>query len=139
MNTTTLEQQLIRHEGWRNRPYEDSVGVITIGVGHNLEAKPVSDELIMLWLKDDIAEAVSSLFDQHFWVASIDVVRREVFINMVFNLGIRRFSGFRKMLKAAKEGDWEEASRQALDSKWASQVGGRATELAEQLRTGKRA
>jgi len=40
------------------------------------------------------------------------------------------------MLTAIKNEEWDEAARQALDSKWAQQVGSRATELAEMLRTG---
>ena len=34
------------------------------------------------------------------------------------------------------ESDWEEASEQFLDSRWADQVGNRASELAEMIRTG---
>ena len=136
---TALEEQLIRHEGYRDRPYEDSVGVLTIGIGHNLEAHPVKKEIIMEWFREDITEAVEELMRAYPWVGDIKQERREVFINMVFNLGLPRFSGFRKMLKHAEKGEWEEAADQALDSKWAKQVGGRAIELSYQLRSGERA
>ena len=55
---------------------------------------------------------------------------------MVFNLGINRFMGFKNMLRAAKEANYEEAARQMLDSRWATQVGARATKLATAMRSG---
>lgn len=133
-----LEQQLIRHEGLRDKPYEDSVGVLTIGVGHNMETHPVAQDIIMRWLREDIEEAKNGLFQSFPFVATVERVRQEVFINMSFNLGITRLRGFKKMWAAVERGDWEIAAKEMIDSKWARQVGKRATELAEQLHTGER-
>jgi len=63
-------------------------------------------------------------------------LRREVLINMRFNLGMSRLMGFVKMWQAIDDENWEAASKEMLDSLWAKQVGSRATELAEQMRTG---
>ena len=55
-------------------------------------------------------------------------------VNMVFNLGMPRLKKFKKMLAAIEAGDGEQAYVQALDSKWADQVKGRATRIAEIFR-----
>ena len=47
---------------------------------------------------------------------------------MVFQLGIGRFSGFKKMIKYAIAGNWKEAARELMDSKYARQVPKRAEE-----------
>lgn len=37
MNLTALKEELIRDEGLRLKPYRDTVGKLTIGVGRNLD------------------------------------------------------------------------------------------------------
>jgi lysozyme len=66
-------------------------------------------------------------------------VRARVLINMAFNMGIYGLMGFRRMLSAFYDGEFEKASREMIDSAWARQVGKRAIELAEMMRTGKEA
>lgn len=133
----TLESQLVRHEGYRNLPYEDSKGIITIGIGHNMEAKPVADDIIQRWFQEDLQEARDFLYNNWPWIQNIDEARRDAFLNMAFNLG-SKLKGFRHMFSAAKRGEWNQAAAEALDSVWAAQVGNRAIELAEQIKTGKR-
>ena len=64
-------------------------------------------------------------------------VRREVLVNMSFNLGYPRLSGFVKFQQALLEGDYETAADEMLDSKWArDDVPNRAKRLARIMRTG---
>lgn len=42
-NRFKLTQELKRDEGYRDRPYFDSLGILTIGIGHALGSKPVPD------------------------------------------------------------------------------------------------
>ena len=55
---------------------------------------------------------------------------------MLFNLGLPRLKTFKKFLAACEAGDFDLASVEMLDSKWASQVGNRAIELSEQMKAG---
>jgi lysozyme len=55
---------------------------------------------------------------------------------MCFNLGMPRLRQFRNMLAALEAGDFETAAREALDSRWAGQVGARAERIAAQIRDG---
>lgn len=55
---------------------------------------------------------------------------------MHFNIGLARLKGFAKALAAIERGDYKTAAAEMLDSKWARQVGKRASELAKQMETG---
>jgi len=136
--TSQLRDMLIRHEGKRHNPYLDSEGIMTIGVGRNLTRKPaISYGEMMMMLDNDLDDAEHDLCYAYPWLVSKDDdVRRDVLIDMVFNLGICRFKGFKKMIAAFEVDDYEECARQMLDSKWARQVGRRADELAHMMVTG---
>ena len=131
-----LTEQLIRHEGLRLKPYKCTAGKTTIGVGRNLDDRGITAEEATMLLENDIEVSKKDLISLFPIVASVSQPRREALINMCFNLGINRLSRFRKMWAAIANDDWDSASKEALDSMWARQVGRRATELAEQLRTG---
>ena len=131
----TLRDQLIKHEGLRLKPYLDTEGIPTIGVGHNLN-EGISLAVAMFMLDDDISKHTHELERAHPVVKRLDQVRRDVLINMAFNLGVSRLSGFRKMWRAIHDEDWERAADEMMDSKWARQVGRRAAELSLQMRDG---
>ena len=66
----------------------------------------------------------------------LDAVRQAVIANMAFNLGFAGLMGFKNMWAAIGRRDWESASEEMLNSKWARQVGVRAVELSEIMQTG---
>jgi lysozyme len=127
-------EQLRRDEGMRRTVYTDSVGVLTVGVGHNLRDAPLSDEAIDQMLRDDLAVVERACRELPVWSA-LSSPRRGVLLNMAFNLGVTGLSHFTVMLAKLTQGDYVAASAAMLDSVWASQVGRRATRLAEQMRT----
>lgn len=137
MNRQRLITSLIEHEGIRKLPYEDSVGKLTIGIGHNLEDMPLTNAAIEFICNDDIAIAEGEL-DKNWkgWRKDINDPRQNVLIEMVFNLGWPRFSKFVKLREAVEAQDFDKAADEMLDSKWAKQVGRRADNLAKQMRTG---
>jgi lysozyme len=127
--------QLELHEDRRTKPYVDTVGKITIGVGRNLTDKGLSDSEIDYLLMNDIRECTDDL-KTFLWWDDLDEVRRNVLIDMRFNLGPSRFRQFRATLMAVGMGDYVTASDQMLKSKWAAQVKGRARRLARMMATG---
>lgn len=133
-----LHEQLIRHEGLRLGLYKCPADKWTIGVGHNIEDLGISSQVAMMMLNEDVDRALYELLENLPWVAGITPVRREVFVNMVFNLGITSFLGFKKMLAHAEIAEWHQAALEGFDSKWARQVGQRANELMAQLEAGKK-
>jgi lysozyme len=71
------------------------------------------------------------------WFAKLDEVRQAVLINMAFNLGTAGLLAFVNTLRYVKNGDYRQAAKNMLLSKWSRQVGKRADELALQMETGK--
>lgn len=131
-----LKEQLIRHEGLKFKPYKCTADKLTIGVGHNLDDKGLSYYIINLILEEDIQDCISDLNNNIPWWINLDGVRRAVLVNMCFNLGINRLLKFKKTLSLIQDNKFEEASIEMLNSLWAKQVGKRAVELSDQLRTG---
>ncbi len=135
MDRHLLKSQLERHEGLRLKPYRDTVGKLTVGYGRNLDDVGISPEEAALMLDNDITEAERHLMtvDEY---SELDPVRQAVICNMCFNLGFYGLMAFRKMWKAIARKDFTEAAIQMLDSRWARQVGNRAQELAQIMRSG---
>lgn len=128
-----IYEQLTRDEGKRNGPYRDSVGKLTIGVGHNLDDKPISDRAVQVILADDVKDAKYDLFKSLPWAKDLSEARQGALINLVFNMGIGGLLAFKHALDAMQSGDWHKAAAELLDSKYAKQVGPRAHRVAQQL------
>jgi len=133
----TLRQQLIRHEGLRLEVYECSNGFKTIGIGRNIQTNGISEDEAFLMLDNDIKNSATEL-ESFSWWKDLDQVRKDCLINMVFNLGLPTFKKFKGMISAIENKDFQLASLEMLDSRWAKQVKGRSKELSEQMRTGRR-
>lgn len=131
-----LTEMLMKHEGVRRKPYEDSVGVLTIGVGRNLESVGLSDDEIYYMLKNDIHRCDNELDNAFRWYKDLNDSRKDVMVSLCFNLGINRLRGFKNALASMAAENYKEASDHFLDSKWAEQVGQRAIKLTDMIRTG---
>ena len=130
---------LRRHEGVEPYAYKDHLGYITVGVGRCLEkdvGMGLTDDEIDYLLRNDIVRVQEELSEEYDWFADLDQVRQEAMINLSFNLGATRLRGFRNALAAMAEEDYETAANEFMDSKWSSQVGRRAYEVTQMIRTG---
>src|SRR3569832_2996050 len=99
MKEETLLQQIERHEGKKRVMYEDSMGIPTIGIGHNL-SKPLSDAAIQQILRDDLNDAMSECLHAFPWYAELTEPRQWAMIDMCFNMGLPRLLGFKKFIQA---------------------------------------
>ena len=125
-----------RDEGFRGRPYKDTVGKSTVLIGHNLDASPLCEEAGKAQFKYDMA-IVEDALDAHLsWWRNLDVPRQGVLMNMCFNMGIDTLITFKNTLKAIQEGRYEAAATGMEQSKWHTQVGDRAKRLEKTMRTG---
>lgn len=136
MSEDRLKAQLIRDEGIVLHPYRDSIGKLTIGAGRNLDDVGISKVEAAFLLDNDIARSNAAVLARIDVSHRLDEVRRAVLFNMCFNMGIGNLLKFVRFLKAVEMGDWQQASLEMLDSKWAEQVGPRAHRLAKQMVTG---
>lgn len=137
-----LLNQLRRHEGLRLKPYHCSENFLSLGYGRNLDTNGISEAEAEFMLLNDLLACESELKNEG-WYNQLDEVRRAVILNMAFNLGKPTLLKFKKFIGALSDDDYETASKEMVTgsdgvspSKWASQVGSRAYELADQMRTG---
>ena len=136
MDIDRLTEQLKVHEGVRDKVYLDTEGIETIGVGRNLKDKGLSEDEIDYLLQNDISEFRSGVQETWSWWDDLDDVRQRVVVDMAFNMGLGGLSKFKKTLGHIEAGEYEEASSEMLNSRWAEQVGRRANTLSEMMRTG---
>lgn len=129
----TLEQMIERHEGYKPTIYIDSVGVETVGIGHNLH-KPLTREAILHILRDDIADATNDCLHAFPWFPELSQARQWAMIDLCFNLGLKRLLGFPKFLNAMSLGDYERAASELQDSLWFKQVKSRGPEIVGMIR-----
>lgn len=127
------------HEGFRPYAYKDSLGYLTIGYGFLIDQakggampRPVAD----FWLDYELNEKDKELRAALPWVSSLDEVRHYVLLDMAYNLGIGGLLQFAQTLASVKNGEYHKAAGQMLQSKWAGQVGTRATRLAKMMESG---
>ena len=128
-----IYEQLIRDEGLRLKPYRDTMGKLTIGVGRNLDGPGITEAEAQQLLVNDVAVVEEAVRRTLPWTAQLSPTRQAVLINMGFNLGVGGLLRFRLMLDALKDGNYHLAAREMLSSLWATQVGVRARRLAAQL------
>lgn len=142
-----LQDQIKRHEGLRLRVYRDTVGINTIGYGHNLNVQvPANiyakyngnlsvitqidaDEIFQV----DLLNAIKTARETFSNFDSLPGPKKEALIDMAFNIG-NKIKHFKRLIAAIKRYDYYVAAAEMLDSTWANQVGKRAEELAHIIR-----
>jgi lysozyme len=144
------EQRLEFHEGFSSVPYYCTEHKLSIGIGHNTEARPFTDEekkaigdwkkgitknMAYMILRNDMEICLKDLRKLGFWYY-LDNERRYALLDMCFQLGFEGLCKFKKMLEAIRVKDYSEASRQCLDSDYHRQTPKRCERIAKLIRTG---
>lgn len=120
----------IKDENGRFLAYFDSEGIPTIGIGSRTSAvfdengvrRSASPEEVEADFDINVDEAIAGTrrivpsFD------SLSSNRKMALANMVFQMGASGVAGFKDMLKAIAKNDFESASREILDSRFARQM-----------------
>ena len=159
----SLKDQLILHEGLKLKPYKCPANKWTIGVGRNLEdvglskdeqlklfgtsglsrkevidrllARGISEEEALFLLDNDIEKCTADV-KRFPWFESLNSVRQKVIIDMRLNLGLAGLKGFKRMISALEQGDYDKAAEEMKDSKWYYQVGIRGRRLVKMMKAG---
>jgi len=132
-----LAKKLIKlHEGLKLKPYECPSGYITIGYGRNIQQNGITLAEAEMLLDNDIERVIKELEK---WLSVFNELsenRKAALIDMSYNLGFNKLFQFRNFLAALQKKDFDLAAKEMLDSKWAAQVGNRATVLANMMKEG---
>lgn len=96
---TETESLLMRHEGFRSTPYRCPAGKLTIGYGINLDAGITPAEGLIL-LRHRLIGIEMELFHIFPWFSLLSKKRKDVLIDMTYNLGLQGLLNFKMMLNA---------------------------------------
>lgn len=148
MTTENLIPDLIAYEGLRLKPYRDTLGNWTIGVGHLIRrneilfGSPVVPGFTLtqsqcLQLLDTDIQNVEYDLDHYLpWWRKLSDIRQDVMVNLAFNLGVVKLSTWKHTLGDIQSGNFKAAQIDLdNDEPWASQVHRRAYNLALQMET----
>lgn len=122
------------HEGVRYVSYPDSRGNPTIGIGHKLTT-PLTDTAVNQILHDDVNHTLVEL-QRLTWFQKLDNVRAMAIVDMAFDMGVEGVLGFEAMIRAIAHENWVGAHDEVINSKWITEVGKRASDVATMLLTG---
>jgi lysozyme len=134
----SLVDMLKRHEGIKSKVYLCSKGYETIGVGRNISktGMGISEIEIDFLLTNDLLRIRRELRTEYPWFSKLDSIRQDALIDISFNLGQTVLRKFKKAMKAMSEENYELAADEFMDSRWSKQVGNRAVEVTEMIRSG---
>jgi lysozyme len=126
--TVDVKSWIKKCEGFREHPYMDTTGHVTIGWGRNLDNGISVDEAELMF-DNDFLRTVKEL-EQFIWYINQPENVQDALINMNFNLGIEKLLEFHQLIHALIDKDYNAAAQACLNSKWAIQVGQRAKDIA---------
>lgn len=125
----SLLDRVLRNEGFKPKPYKDTVGVLTIGHGLTYLTRAESKAIVETRLWDlDI-----NLKKSKPWLLKYPSEVREIIVEMNFQLGVRGTNAFKQMFKALRKRDFKAAANEMRDSKWYRQTTNRAERLAKRM------
>lgn len=140
-------------EGFSGSIYLCPAGYQTIGYGRNIETNPLSNKERLQcfessdgirvskntaedWLKDEVLRIVDRVQDESYF-KNLDPLRQAVIIDLIYNLGFKKFQSFKKCIQALKDFNFGIASEELKDSRWFNQVGNRGVRNVEIMKIGK--
>lgn len=128
----STESILRAEEGKSLKLYPDTEGVVTIGIGYNIEKRGLPDDIVEELFKRDMMRLRADA-QQVPEYAGLDIVRQGVIERMVFQMGVAgvlAFVDFRADLAAKR---WVAAGGNILNSRWAKQTSARAKREAARI------
>lgn len=142
----SLMDDLRRHEGVVYRVYADPLlgaSAPTAGIGHLLSESEraeysigdsVTEYKVEEWFREDAQQAIDGCKEIYSSWSTIPDDKKEILVNMCFNLGQGGLSNFSNMNSAVENRDWDTTADEMINSAWYNQVGSRAVELSERMR-----
>jgi GH24 family phage-related lysozyme (muramidase) len=125
-----IKDYIKSNEGLRLKVYKDSLGFLTVGYGHLINAseaksigKVISQEKADDLFEKDFNSAMERYSDLKL---NLNDNRKMAIVDMIFQLGIGGVMAFHNMLSLLKEGRFDMAADALMDSLYAKQTPNRA-------------
>jgi GH24 family phage-related lysozyme (muramidase) len=137
-----IKKMIIYHEGIRYKPYKDSLGLWTVGVGHLIgDGRSLPPEYNREFSHDEVMEMFDKDFEHHKQAAEkipgydkVNDKGQAALVDLTFNMGPAWYKKWPNFTRNLKEGDTEGAAKSLEDSKWYTQVGRRAPTIVSLIR-----
>jgi len=138
-NFQKLKKRIKKNEGYRNKAYKDILGFWTIGYGHLIQKnekkffnKTYSHKELLRVFDFDFQFAVKNYMSNYNKKKYAQNVK-EVFIEMIYQMGIKKQKNFKKMIKQINKGNFFMAALEMKDSLWNKQTPKRVDALIQIL------
>ena len=135
MSFKKLKDRIKKNEGYSDKPYQDKLGFYTIGYGHLITEKE-NKYFIKKFKKIHLEKLFETDFEKayneykkNFLKKNHTTSEKELLIEMLFQLGVRNVSKFKKMLYFLNKKQKFMASLEMLDSLWYLQTPERVKNL----------
>ena len=115
---------------------ECSDGKIAIGLGRDLSSRGISEDEAYYLAQNDIARATADLDRVVPWWRDMSKARRNVFVLIVYQIGVDRFLDLQSMIGGALAGHYEDAADGLISSEWAMTNAHHANDLNLMMREG---
>ena len=125
----SLIDQIKEHEGFRSTVYQCTEGHDTIGFGFKVADLELDLDLAEEILVRKLEHLIRRVKNRFSWVNEAPYEIQDVVYNMCYQMGISGFSKFKKTIKYLADKDYNKASKEMLDSRWARQTPNRAIKL----------
>ena len=125
----SLIDQIKEHEGFRSTVYQCTEGHDTIGFGFKVADLELDLDIAEEILKRKLDLLIKRVNNRFSWVSKAPESIQEVVYNMCYQMGVSGFSKFKKTIQYLIDKDYENASREMLDSRWSRQTPNRSIEL----------
>ena len=125
----SLIDKIKEHEGFRSTVYQCSAGFDTLGFGFKVADLELDLDIAEEILKRKLDNLIKRVHNRFSWGIKASEPIQEVVYNMCYQMGVSGFSKFKKTIQYLADKNYEKASKEMLDSRWARQTPNRAIEL----------
>lgn len=145
---------LIEHENYYAKPYLDSKGIITVGIGtastkglfeyekevlgiNNIDEITYLDLKTAKWLANNEINYIIKRLEKYKWYKIAPNYIQIAVQDLCYNLGVSGFLKFKKTISYLEKQDYQMAGTELLDSSYLTDVKGRAIRISILIQTGK--
>ena len=125
----SLIDKIKEHEGFRSTVYQCTAGHDTVGFGFAIKDLELDLDIAEEILKRKLDKLIKRVHNRFSWVSNAPEPIQEVVYNMSYQIGVSGFSRFKKTIQYLADKNYDKASKEMLDSRWARQTPNRAIRL----------
>ena len=129
-----LIDSIKKHEGYVGIVYKDSLGIDTIGYGFAIKDLELDEDVCEIILERKVKDLQDRVDNKFNWYRYMPPEIKDIVLEMCYQMGVYGFSCFKKTIAYLQNKQWEKASVEMLDSRWALQTPNRAQEMSNRVK-----